>query len=275
MKRALLRGRDHTEIGRVASVSEGRVALAISRGGWRKSYAHRDPNEDVAAFACTAAATLLVVADGHGGHEAAEIAVEAVISGFGTAWTSPPLPFADWERQARTAAAHAHRSILEAAAGGSNPQARTTLAFGLVAGPESPWAWASVGDSQVFRVGDAGACERGALAGSAANFLGSPARLAEELEVRCGSEPLGDARAIVLATDGLSERGIGVADPAAAVGEVTARGGREPEGLRSLAAARDLVERALEAQRRQRGGDNVAAAVLLCGGAPKGGRTTP
>ena len=80
--------------------------------------------------------------------------------------------------------------------------------------------------------------------------------------VRVGSGPADDTHCLVLATDGLSEIGIGVANPAAAVVEAvaTAQGGASE--LRPVTAARAVVERALAAQQAQRAGDNVASAVL-------------
>ena len=65
----------------------------------------------------------------------------------------------------------------------------------------------------------------------------------------------------VLATDGLSERGIGVEAPAAAVADAVDRAGRTDEPVRPLEAARGTVETALAAQRAQGAGDNVASAV--------------
>jgi hypothetical protein len=98
------------------------------------------------------------------------------------------------------------------------------------------------------------------------DFVGRPSRAAEEPGVRSGREALGDARAVVLVTDGLSERGIGVSDPAAAVLAAADHAAAEPHrARRPLEAARRLLELALAAQSRQRAGDNVAAALYLAG----------
>ena len=76
---ALLLGEDHTELGGIA-VDEvtPRISIAISRGRFPKPYAYVDPNED-AVFALTdGATTILAVADGHKGFDAARTAIQAV-----------------------------------------------------------------------------------------------------------------------------------------------------------------------------------------------------
>ena len=92
MRSALLRGRDHTRLGITAAVAEGRAAIALSRGGAPKSYRHRDPNEDAALFAEGEGGILLAVADGHGGCDAAETAVERLLARFAPAWTDAAAP---------------------------------------------------------------------------------------------------------------------------------------------------------------------------------------
>jgi serine/threonine protein phosphatase PrpC len=77
-----------------------------------------------------------------------------------------------------------------------------------------------------------------------------------------GFRPLDDVRAIVLATDGLSEVGIGLADPAAAVAEIVAGAASRAADLRPLETAREVVEAALAAHRENQAGDNAAAGVV-------------
>ena len=74
--------------------------------------------------------------------------------------------------------------------------------------------------------------------------------------------PLEGVRAIVLATDGLSEQGIGVADPGAAVAEALHQAEATAPELRAACAARRVAERALASHREQRSGDNLACAVV-------------
>ncbi|TFG94511.1 MAG: hypothetical protein E4H11_06630, partial [Myxococcales bacterium] len=100
MRSGLLRGHEHTKIGAVATLAEGRCAIALSRGGYAKGYAHRDPNEDAAAFAFGTDGTLVAVADGHGGHEAAAHAVTVLLTRFAEAWTDATPLGPAWPAQA-------------------------------------------------------------------------------------------------------------------------------------------------------------------------------
>lgn len=267
MPSGVLRGRDYTGVGRIAAIAEGQAAVALSRGGAPKAYAHRDPNEDGAAFARDDAGYLLVVADAHGGHEAAEIAVDLLIERFAPEWTASSAPLLPWPELARRAAGQAHAAILDRAARGGNLESRTTLSFALVRPREDWFGWASVGDSHVFRV-DAAETAELALPGQddrdgqePVHFLGSPSRTLETLGIRIDSQVLGATRALVLATDGLSEHGIGVDSPHEAVSAAVAHAELEKPELRALAAARHLLEQALASHRRHKAGDNVATAL--------------
>lgn len=264
MRSGVLCGREHVGVGRIACIAEGTTAIALSQGGAGKTYAYKSPNEDAAAFALGEGGCLLAVADGHSGHEASEIAVAELLAAYGEDWTGSSPASQPWPARAAQAVEHAHRAMLARAPQVGGLEARTTLAFTL-ARPHEDWlGWASVGDSHVFVVEEAAASERGGTA-DGPSFLGSPSASAEALAVRSGSEALAGSRAIVLATDGLSERGIGVASPASAVLAAAARGASLQPALRALETARALVETALEAHRHHRSGDNIATAVYWCG----------
>jgi serine/threonine protein phosphatase PrpC len=265
MPSGVLRGRDHTGGGRIAAIAEGHAAVALSRGGAPKAYAHKDPNEDGAAFARGDGGDLLVVADAHAGHEAAEIAVDLLIERFAPEWTASSSPLLPWPEGARRAAGQAHAAILDRAARGGNLESRTTLAFALVRPREDWLAWASVGDSHVFRVDAAETAELPPPGQEPVHFLGSPSRTLETLEIRIDSQPLGATRALVLATDGLSEHGIGVDSPHAAVSAAVAHAELAKPELRALVAARHLLEQALAAHRRHHAGDHVATALYWAG----------
>ena len=62
-------------------------------------------------------------------------------------------------------------------------------------------------------------------------------------------------------TDGLSEDGIGVKDPGAAVGAAALAAAQADAALRPSVLARAVSEAALAAQREQQAGDNVGVAV--------------
>lgn len=264
MRATLLRGRDHVELGAVDAVAEGCAALAISRGGAPKVYAHQDPNEDAALFALGEGGLVVAVADGHQGFEAAEVALEYVATHPAPHWTEPGvLRPAAWRRQAAAVLEDANRAIL-GERGDTEYGPRTTLALAVALPAEGLLLYASIGDSHVYLAGETGVRDLAALPGRKAAFLGQDAAGAETLEVRAaiGEAPLAGARALVLASDGLTQRGVGLEDPARAVAEALDAAAREPAPLRALAAARGLAERACAAHRRQRSGDNVACALL-------------
>src|SRR5262245_26799344 len=263
MRFALLRGREHTKLGAVAALAEGSCAVALSRGGFAKGYQHRDANEDAVAFGLGPGGALLAVADGHGGHEAAELAVSLLLEGFGEAWTGAGSLAPRWERAAGDALARIHAEIVGRGATGGNADARTTLALAVVRPGEDLLAFAAVGDSHVFVADDECAIDVAAPEGSPA-YLGTPSLEPGELAARSvvGARPLAEARALALATDGLSEHGIGVPAPDLAVMEALGRAARSRRELWPLEAARSLVECALASHRRNRPGDNGAAAAL-------------
>lgn len=266
MRAAWLRGRDHAELGAIETRAEGRAALALSVGGAKKVYAHTDPNEDGALFAVGPGGTLLAVADGHGGVDASEASLECVLETLAPAWTSntPPLR-GGWEAQALSGLASCEAAILKRAASGGRRLSRTTLAMAIVRPVEGFLFFVSIGDSHLYQVRGDRALD---LAGERSVsgklfFLGMGHDGTAALRERCvlGAAVLAGVRAIVLATDGLSERGVGVDDPAVTVGEVSARAAGAAVTRRALETSRGLVEAALEAHRRNSSGDNVAAAV--------------
>lgn len=270
MRAALLRGREHETLGAVDAEAEGPAALAISRGGSEKRYAHLDPNEDAAAFALGAGGWLAAVADGHRGFEAAEAALEHLLEHPAPQWTAPEgVGRESWRRHALAALCDANAQVrLERR--DAEWGARTTLALALVLPERDALGWASIGDSHCYRVDAERALDlaEGGPATSSPSFLGHAEESPESLAKKCriGWEALGHARAVVLATDGLSETGVGVEDPARAVTEAVEGAGAAPAERRALETARALAERAVAAQRRQRAGDNVAVAVLWLGG---------
>lgn len=270
MKHATLLGRDHTEIGALAAVAEGPAAITICRGGAPKTYSHTDPNEDAALYAVGAGGVLLAVADGHDGHQGSMAAIEVLRDGFAEAWcragTSPAL--ADWARAAAEAVVAANHAVLTEAAQRGAPPAPTTLAFALWRPEERVVHGASVGDSHVFFSSGALTQDiaanvsrderRGAFLGRAALSEGDATEMTA-LESR-GAQSL---LAVVLATDGLSERGIGVEDPAGEVQRAREHAWQAEHDIRPLAVAKAVSAVALGAQRRQRAGDNIACAVML------------
>ena len=99
--------------------------------------------------------------------------------------------------------------------------------------------------------------------GPSRNFVVESEGLADKCAIHW--EPLAGTQALVLVTDGLSERGIGVADPARAVADALAAARAEKSDLRPLHACKGVTEAAMEAQRRNNAGDNIATALLWLG----------
>lgn len=276
MRSALLRGRDHLELGAVGAEAEGPVAVALSRGGAGKTYGHQEPNEDAALFALGSHGALAAVADGHYGASGAEQALEILLAQAAPRWLGPAPPGDDiaWRQDVLARFAAIDGAIVGRGRDAGLMAAPTTLSLAVVRPTERRFWHASVGDSHVFEVHREGALARdlssGAVLSGRPGFLGdgfaSQAELADRVET--GHASTAGLCALALVTDGLSEYGIGVEDPAAAVLELALQQeDREPEpALRPLALARGLVEAANAAHRRHRSGDNVAAAVVWVGG---------
>jgi serine/threonine protein phosphatase PrpC len=262
VRSALLRGREHPWLGAVDAVAEANAAVALSRGGAPKRYPHKEPNEDAAGFALGAEGAFVAVADGHGGFEGSEVTLEYLLGGPAAQWTEAPggLDADGFRRQALAALFDANRAVQRESGGRA---ARTTVTFGVVLRERGSLLYAAVGDSHLFLAGADGVREVAPAAGRV-GFLGVPADSAGALSrlARIGEQPLAGVRAIVLVTDGLSEAGVGVADPAGAVQDAVRDAERADTGARALELARGVAERALAAQRRQSSGDNVAVAAL-------------
>lgn len=271
MKVVLLRGRDSCEIGATTFGGDARAAVALSIGGAAKRYAHTDPNEDAALLAEGPGGLLVAVADGHGGAEGSESALEFLRDGPAARWTGADGLGAAWPLVAREALAGANEAVLARQSG--RRRARTTLALALVRPADDLLAFASVGDSQVFAAEPSRVLELTLSPSEPALpcFLGRERESAGSLAARslAGSRSLAETRAVVLATDGLSERGVGVEDPLAAVAEAVAGAAREARGAGAREAARRLLATALAAHQRNPSGDNVAVAVVWVGGDPR------
>jgi serine/threonine protein phosphatase PrpC len=266
MRTGFLRGREHLRYGAISSIAEGRCAIALSIGGSAKVYEHRDPNEDAVGFAEGPGGIVVAVADGHDGCAAAELAVQRLLEDGATRWTgSAALRLGEsWADEAAEILLELNTAILDAGTRGANTGARTTLAFALVRPEQDQLAFASLGDSHIFHVGAAEVVDLADRNAQRAWFLGFPSETTWSLRDRivAGCKRLAGTRALVLASDGLSERGIGVDHPEACVAECVAQALPAANELRALELARAVGERALAAQRQQRSGDNVAIASV-------------
>jgi hypothetical protein len=270
MKTAFLRGRDHHRIGAVELTGIGPVAIALSRGGARKTYSYTDPNEDCVALAVGEGGQLVVAADGHHGELGSEAAVQSILEEFAPSWTAATAPATaedDWRSLALDALLRANRAVLEIAGRSELPPAPTTFVLALRRPADDLLLSLSVGDSHVFAIDAERATELGGRDPSwkFTPFLGYEQAKRETIEKFSvvGMRSLDGLRAVVLATDGLSEPGIGVEDPGGVVHEATRRVAlEEPADRRAVAICRRVVDTALQSHRSQRSGDNMGCSVL-------------
>jgi serine/threonine protein phosphatase PrpC len=266
MKTAVLYGREQIRFGEISAVAEGQAAIVLSRGAAQKRYRYTDPNEDCAAFAHGECGTLLVVADGHGGRQAAEVAIDRLLTEHAQRFTGRASDVAEhWPLWGLEALADVNAAILENAIRGGPPESRTTLALAVVRPEENLLACASAADSHIFRVGGPQVVDLARGPSTETVFLGSPAETRESLGEHCvvHCTDLTGVAAVVLASDGFSEAGVGVAAPPSAVADTLARTRDTHPEVQPLEVARSLVEQALDAHRRQSAGDNVATAVWI------------
>lgn len=272
VRSARLFGRDHHTVGHLAVIAEGSAAITLSRGGARKTYDHTEPNEDAVLFAHAGRGLLLAVADGHHGAAGAQVVIEHLESEWARRWVGD-TPFDldpdAWRRESGRALVAANHAVMADAGRRGLPPAPTTLALVLTRPDEGCALWAGIGDSHVFVIDENRAIDvlGHAQADRRASFLGYESLDERSLIERAASGvmPLAGLEALVLATDGLSETGIGVPDPAEAVHRATRSVHTFPSELRPLELARAVGDAALEAHRRNRAGDNIATAAAWLG----------
>jgi len=267
MRTALLRGRDHHTIGMVDVVGDAWAAAAISIGGAPKRYAHTDPNEDAAGYCVADAGTVLVVGDAHDGFEASEVLADHLLTHPAPQWCDAGLGIdaARWSRHVIAALCDANEDALRESRDRGGFESSSTLTLALVRPDLGRLAYASVGDSLLLVVDADGTREVGNASGGPGHdtFLGRRSIAPDVLarRVRTGVLTLEGVEGVVAATDGLSERGIGCEDPAAATARAAdaARGATAP--VRAMTFARAVAEEALAAQRTHGAGDNIGVAA--------------
>ena len=269
MTTARLHGDDHRELGEIATISEGNAAIVLSRGGAAKQYAYRDPNEDAVGYALSEWGSVAVIADGHGGCEAANVCIDRVLDTHAPRWlaAAPIALESRFAGEAIDVIFDTNTAIVQASIGAEADGSRTTLAAVLLR-PRDGWmAVLSVGDSHVFRCDAEGTWEVATAKSERVGYLGEPAHTPERLAAMLRVEVMSTdtVRAVVLATDGLSEQGIGVADPGATVAEALREAAKAAPQLRAHAAAQGIVGRAMESHRSWRSGDNIACSVMWVG----------
>jgi serine/threonine protein phosphatase PrpC len=190
---ALLLGSDHSELEETAVVDLGPdLAVGISRGRFPKGYPHLDPNED-AVFAMTdGTTTILAVADGHRGFEAAKAAITAIGAHTESSLRSEPEVIV---RNLAEVAIDAVATILPA-----HPPTRdrSGASLSICALDTGTLAAATLGDTSCFIATK----RRARRIGGDTPFL-SPVSEATEIDVTTRS--LGATSAVVVASDGFTD----------------------------------------------------------------------
>ncbi len=269
MRSAHLLGRDHHGVGSLAATAEAEAAITLSRGGAPKTYSYTEPNEDAALFALGDGGTLIAVADGHFGASGSEAMTEFLLTSCAERWTgAEPLGLIErgWNEVALETVYQCGRAVLARAAEIGVPPAPSTLSIALARPDEGILFWLSAGDSHVFLVEERATRDVGwpSLGHKRAYYLGYEAATHTGMKgtFACGSASLSNLCAVMLATDGLSEPGIGFPDPEAAVHQAAAETAQSDVETRPLEFVKQLSHATLEIQRKQRAGDNLACAVL-------------
>jgi serine/threonine protein phosphatase PrpC len=261
VKSVLQLGRTQLALGAIGEAGGDGIAVALSRGGAPKPYTHTDPNEDCVLAARGARGWLVAAADGHWGVRASEIAAERLRDAHAGDWVDGPERSSDrWYQDVLYALVDLNDAIL--AAHDEEQQSRTTLAIALARPGESLLVAASVGDSHLFvatpeETHEVLANPRKFAALGGEKWTPSQMERAARFDVR----PLGAVEALIAVTDGISEEGIGVAEPIGAVREALARARAGGALQRAATTARALVDAALAAHVAHEAGDNVSAAV--------------
>ena len=270
MRTGLLRGREHMLLGAVATLAERRVAIALSRGGAAKTYGHRDPNEDACAFAWTEHAWLVAVADGHWGSGGAELALDRLLERHAPRWTSPsPIALADrWSLEAPDVVLDLNHALLAAGDAQRHDRAARRSRSASCARATAGGRRCSIGDSHLFAVD--GATARECVAAPCPTRSCSSAiraSTARRSSAACAAPSSRERRARSCSPRTDSPKPESASPTPRARSRTASRAAREQSAdLRPLAAARGLAERALEAQRRNVAGDNVATACIWLGG---------
>ena len=231
---ALLLGEDHTELAEVA-IREitPYLAIGISRGRFAKGYAYVDPNEDAVYAATDGTTTVLAVADGHHGFDAARAAISAIAD---TAIGAMDAPLEAAVRWLAGAAIGAVRGSVPPLSPPRNTS-RTAVTVASVRG--NAVAAATIGDTAGFVV----TRRRSKRLGTDTEFLSAET---DPNVIEITKAKLSDRTAMILATDGFLDF---AAQPKATL--------RTVPQLAALDAAELLISESFSGG----AGDNIAVAV--------------
>ena len=190
-------GSDHPDLGRLAvEMLTPPTAVALSAGRLPKPYAHLDANEDAVLAAAGPAGTLLAVADGHSGFDAARAAVSAIRERVDVLAGNHDEPTAVVEALLLAARRGVRQWLADAT--DERRQSRTALSVALITGDALvTGGW---GDTQIVRVRG----RRARVVSQDAPFLDGTAPLADASRSRLKS---GDW--VMACSDGLRDYFVG------------------------------------------------------------------
>ena len=192
-----LLGSDHTKLGEIASAELGQgIAIALSRGRYPKGYRHLDKNEDAVLAASNGTVSLVAVADGHAGFDAARAAIEALDE-------SIPLLLdigaEDPEAALRRGFQLAREAVAPALAEVSGPRRSSRAALVVCIADAGRAAVANLGDAVAIRMSGK---KVSSLLGVSSPYLNASVAL-DDLEVRLLRLNRGDR--VALMSDGVPD----------------------------------------------------------------------
>lgn len=225
-------------------------------------YAHTEPNEDGILLAEGPMASLLAVADAHGGASASELALAWVADRCAENWCERPVGTNLWHQESMRLFHEIDEAIVSANKR-TGQESRTTLLLALVHHSQPVVFFASIGDCSAFIVERGTFCQGvGPQCGPQTKFMGCLTRT-ESLDVKVWSISLTGSDALLLVSDGVTTPGTGFNNPAQEIGNVS----HADIDMNSSSTASDLmvqrvVKAARQAQEKNRSGDNISVACL-------------
>jgi len=256
-------GQEAPELNEIRVINGRQTAAAISRGGAVKRYGNSTSNEDGVLLAEGPCRSLLAVADAHGGPQASEMALNWLADYRVTTWVAKGTSIDKWLVEAMDLFICVNDYIYRESQRASG--SRTTLAVALIDPVQELVYAASAGDSHVFLLDPKGASALAVGPGAGAFFLGMGPQSRADIGEACGASAVSidTAEAIVLASDGLSTKGIGFTDPLGVVRKtVSAIPPSDSTTKWAKALAVELVTRTCRTQVDNQSGDDISVAVV-------------
>ena len=191
LRTGLLLGEDHANLEDVA-IGEitPNLAIGISRGRFPKGYPHLDSNEDAVFATVKGGTTILAVADGHQGFDAARVAIVAIAN------TNSPGNNEGLQSAVHRLATAALAAVATAIPNLPPPRDMSRTALTIVALRDGSMATTTLGDTACFVVTE----RRVTRIGSPISFLDPKT---DPATIRTHTASLPSKGSVVVASDGL------------------------------------------------------------------------